>query len=356
MQYLNGFLNNLTEEKIFILIKAVIIIAVLDILSPLFSYIIVKIFNWKKTVKEIKENAFYMPLRAFFKVLGIYLAILYIKPVFYISQNAMNIITKIFRILVIINTAIGLGNSVTKKSKLINRIKDKSEKEIDDATTKVIVRVIKALIYIIAGFMIIADLGYDLSGIITGLGLGSVVVTLAAQDTIKNLLGGIMIYADHPFKVGEYIRFGTYEGTVEDITFRSTKLRTIENTIAQIPNAEITSTTVTNFSKMKKRRYSLNLGIVLDTDLNKIADLKTQILELLNNNSNVIEESSHVFFGEIGANEFKINIFCYVDIVNYFDYLEIKEQLNLDIMNLINTNKIQLAYDTKTIEIKNSIK
>lgn len=350
------FLNNFTGENAIVLIKAVIIIAVLDILSPLFSYIIIKVFNWKKTTNQIKENPFYIPIRAFFKILGIYTAIMYIKPVFGISQHAMDIITKITKILVIINTAIALGNSVTKKSRLINKIKDKSEKEIDDATTKIIVRVIKALIYIIAAFMIIADLGYDLSGIITGLGLGSVVLTLAAQDTIKNLLGGIMIYADHPFKVGEYIRFGTYEGTVEDITFRSTKLRTIENTIAQIPNAEITSTTVINFSKMQKRRYSLNLGLVLDTDLNKVADLKIKLLEYLNNHPNVIEESAHIFFGDIGANEFKINIFCYVDIVNYFEYLELKEQLNFSIMNLINTNKIQLAYDTKTIEIKNSMK
>lgn len=351
-----NFLSNLTGEKAIILIKAVIIIAVLDIFSPLFSYIIVKLFNWKKTGKEIKENPFYTPLRAFFKILGIYCAIIYIKPVFNISQNAMDIITKIFRIIIIINTAIGFGNSVTKKSRFINRIKEKSDKEVDDATVKVIVRVVKSLIYLIAGFMIIADLGYDLSGIITGLGLGSVVVTLAAQDTIKNLLAGIMIFADKPFKVGEYIRVGTYEGTVEDITFRSTRLRTIENTIAQISNSEISNSTVVNFSKMEKRRYALNLGVVLDTDLNKIIELKVQILEYLNNHPNVISDTSNMFFGDVGANEYKLNIFCYVNITNYIEYLELKEQLNLDIMNLIHTNKIELAYDTKTIEIKNSIK
>lgn len=346
------FLENLTREKTIILINAVILIAVLDILSPLFSYIIVKLFNWKKTKKQIQENPFYIPIKAFFKTLGIYIAIIYIQPTFAISQKAMDIITKIFKMVIIINTAIALGNSVTKKSRFINKIKDKSEKEIDDATTKLIVRVIKALIYIIAGFMVIADLGYDLSGLITGLGLGSVVITLAAQDTIKNLLGGIMIYIDHPFKVGEYIKFDTYEGTVEDITFRSTKLRTPENTIAQIPNSEISSATVVNFSKMKKRRYLITLGLVLDTDLNKIADLKGKILELLNNNEHVIEQSAHVFFEEIGANEFKVKAFCYVDTVNYFDFIELKEQLNFGIMNIINENKIELAYDTKTIEIK----
>ena len=165
-----------------------------------------------------------------------------------------------------------------------------------------------------------------------------------------------MIFADKPFKVGEYIRVGTYEGTVEDITFRSTRLRTIENTIAQISNSEISNSTVVNFSKMEKRRYALNLGVVLDTDLNKIMELKVQILEYLNNHPNVIDDTANMFFGDVGTNEYKLNIFCYVNITNYIEYLELKEQLNLDIMNLIHTNKIELAYDTKTIEIKNSIK
>ena len=87
------------------------------------------------------------------------------------------------------------------------------------------VRGIKFLIYAIAVFIIIFEMGYDLSGLITGLGIGSVVLTLAAQDMIKSLLGGFFIFTDKPFKVGDFIKFSTYEGTVEDITFRSTKIR-----------------------------------------------------------------------------------------------------------------------------------
>ena len=356
VRFVEQFINNFTGDMAIDLIEAILIIAVLDIFSPLFSYIIVKLFNWKKKREEIKENAFYTPIKSFFKILGIYIAILYLQPTFNISQNVIDIVTKIFRMIVIISTAIGLTNSITKKSRFIRAIKDRSDKEFDDATTNIIVRIIKVLIYIIATFMVIADLGYDLSGIITGLGLGSVVVTLAAQDTMKNLFGGLMILMDKPFAVGEYIRFGTYEGTVEDITFRSTKIRTLENSIAQIPNAEISSTAVVNFTKMEKRRYELNLGLVLGTDLNKMVDLKIQILEFLNTHEHVIEDSTSVTFQAVEPSEFKMQIYCYVDTVDYNEYLNVKEQLNFGIMDIVHRNNIELAYDTKTIEIKNSTK
>ena len=120
---------------------------------------------------------------------------------------------------------------------------EKLDKDIDDATTKFMVRGIKFLIYAIAVFIIIFEMGYDLSGLITGLGIGSVVLTLAAQDMIKSLLGGFFIFTDKPFKVGDFIKFSTYEGTVEDITFRSTKIRTLSNSVVQVPNSLISSYT-----------------------------------------------------------------------------------------------------------------
>ena len=352
MEFFKTMISNLDQQTTIILIEAIVIIAVLDIFSPLFSYIIIKIFNWKKTGQEIKENAFYTPIKSFFRVLGVYMAIILLKPVFHIEQNTMDLINKIFKMIVIITTAVGLTNSITKKSMVINKIKEKSDRDIDDATTKMLIRIIKAVIYIIAGFMILADLGYDLSGLITGLGLGTVVITLAAQDTIKNLFAGIMIFTDKPFKIGDFVKFKEYQGTVEDITFRSTRLRTVQNTIAQIPNIEISNYTVINYSKMQKRRYDLNLGLVLNTDLEKMADLKFKILEFLKSQTEIIDGTEHVYFDSIGTNEYNVSIFFYTSIISYFDYLEFKEQINYGIMNIVNQNNIELAYDTKTIEIK----
>lgn len=347
-----NFIKNMNENTTISLIIAVVIIAILDIFSPILAYIVVKIFNLKKRKKEIKNNAFYIPLKSFFRVSGIYLAIIFLKPTFNLSDNTIDIVTKVYKIAVIITTAIGFANSITRKSRFIQRIKDRSEKDVDDVTTRFIVRGIRALIYTIAAFMVISELGYDLSWLITGLGLGSVVVTLAAQDTIKSLLGGFIIFTDKPFRIGDYIKFDKYEGIVEDISFRSTKLRTLENSIAQIPNAVISNSIVENLSKMTKRRFELDLELVLDTSIENLKRLEAGIEKELTLNESIVKESINISFNEITSNGLNLKVLCYVDIVDLYLFLKAKELINTQIINVVRKNGIDLAYDTKTIEIK----
>lgn len=352
MENILNFIKDINESTTISLIVAVSIIAILDIFSPLFSYIIIKVFNFKKSKREIKNNAFYMPLKSFFRVLGVYLAIIFLKPTFKLSDDLINIATKGFKMIVIITTAVGLANSITKKSRVIQRIKDRSEKNVDDTTTRYIIRIIKAIIYIIATFMIITELGYDLSWLVTGLGLGSVVVTLAAQDTIKNLLGGFIIFTDKTFAVGDYIKVGTHEGTIEDISFRSTRIRTLENSIVQIPNAEISTATVENLSKIVKRRFYLDLELVLDTSIEKVERLKEDIIRKLARNETIEEKSLNVNLTDITANGLNLKIYCYIKEADYGLFLKDKEIVNFQILDIVRKNGIDLAYDTKTIEIK----
>ena len=336
------FFMNLDVDQIMSLIIALGIIVGLFLLSPLFSYIIIRIFKIKNKKSKIKENAFYIPLRAFFRVIGIYIAILYLKPIFNISNNIMEIITKIVKIIIIINTANGFAGSINKNSRVINKWIEKSDKDIEDPTIKLMVRAVKALIYVIAGFMIIADLGYDLSGLVTGLGLGTVVLTLAAQDIIKNLLSGMMIILDKPFKVGDYIKFDKYEGTVVDITFRSTRLRTTENSIAQVPNSLIANSTVTNVSKINNRRYSIIVQAVSGTDLNKLNKTQTEIEEYLKRSEVVLKETVNVVFNDISFSGYHISAYCYLDIADFNDFNQEKSILNYGIMEIVQKNEIQL--------------
>lgn len=345
-------IKNLNAETTMNLIIAIIILAVLDIFSPLFSYIILKLFNFDKTKKQIKNNPLYMPLKSFFKVTGIYLAILFIRPTFKLTDEFMNFATKIYKVLVTITIANSLANSMTKKSRFIKAIKDKSEKEINDASTKMIVRGIRTLIYIIATFMVFYEMGYDLSGLITGLGLGTVVLTLAAQDTVKSLLGGFIIFTDKPFKIGDYIKVQTYQGTVEDMTLRSTRIRQLDDSIVQIPNSVIASVAVENLSKIRRRRYVLNLNIVEVTKPEKIVTLKQKILECLMKNENIIKDTISIYFTEVTESSFKISIIFYFDVSDYIEFLELKDEVNREIITILNKEKINLAYDTKTIEIK----
>ena len=352
MSNINSFLENLTGQETVDLVIAVLIIAVLDIFSPLFSYAVIKIFKFKEKGAKIKKNAFYIPLKSFFKVLGVYLALLFLKPTLNIDDNFMNIATKIFKVIVILNTAIGLAKSIDKESFLVRKIIDKSEKNIENSSVKFLIRMIKVLIYIIAGFMIIAELGYDLSGLVTGLGLGSVVLTLAAQDTLKNLFSGIMIALDKPFQVGDYVKFGTYEGTIEDITFRSTRVRMRDNSLAQVPNSVISSTTVVNISRIKKRLYEIDLQVNFDTSLAKLSNFEHSVLDFLNNYDMVVEQSANVFLKQINSDDYNIHIYCYLNVTDFDQFCIEKGKLNYEIMNIIKQNDIKLALET--MEIKNT--
>lgn len=347
MESILNLIKSLNGQNTIDLIIAVAIVAVLDIFSPLFSYIILKILNFKKNSNEIRDNIFYMPLKVFFRVSGIYWAILFLKPTFAFSENFIIGVTKLYKIAVTITFANSLANSITRKSKLIKLIKEKSDKDINDSTTTILVRIIKVLIYMVAVFIVFAEIDYDLSGLVTGLGLGSVVLTLAAQDTIKNLLGGIIIFMDKPFLVGETIKFSDYQGTVEDMTLRSTRIRTVDNSVIQIPNSLIASASVENLSKVQKRRYILNLELVLDTKLEKIDILKSRIYQILMKNEEVFKDSINIHFTEIGTNGFNIMVVCYFNVSDYMEFLDLKEELNKNIMRIINEEKIGLAYMPK---------
>jgi MscS family membrane protein len=352
MEAILDIIKSLNAEATIDLIIAVGIIAVFDIFSSIFSAIILKLFNFKKTWKEIKENTFYMALKSFFRVSGIYIAILFLRPTFGFSADFILIVTKIYKVIVTITIANSLANSITRKSRFIKIIREKSDKDINDSGARILVRVIKTLIYIIAIFVVFAEIGYDLSGLVTGLGLGSIVLTLAAQDTIKNLLGGIIIFMDKPFRVGEMIKVLTYQGTVEDMTLRSTRIRTLDNSLIQIPNSLIASESVENLSKFKRRRYILELELVLNTKMDKIDILKEKIHENLMRNEHIFKDTINIHFTEITSNGFKIIIGCYFDVSDYMEYLDLKEDLNKNIITIINKENIELAYDTKTIEIK----
>ena len=136
-----------------------------------------------------------------------YSAVMFLKGYFQISEEIINIVNKIFKISIIIVVAKGFEQAITVQSKIIKKIQSKisHDKTADNNSLGLIIKIAKAIIYTIAAVLIIQELGYDLKGLIAGLGIGGVIITLAAQDTAKNLFGGLVIFLDKPFKVGDIV-------------------------------------------------------------------------------------------------------------------------------------------------------
>ena len=264
----------------------------------------------------------------------------------------MNIIELTFKIICVILFAKALAGCFTTDSKTMRKLQRKFMTEADDNRVNFIYKTIRCVIYIIAVLVVIALLGINLNTILAGLGIGSVVITLAAQNLAKDLLGGFVIFTDKPFKVGDWIQFGDYEGTVEDITYRSTRLRTFENSIVNIPNSIIANESLINCSKIEKRRYKINLGLTLETPLNKVKTVEEKIKTMLKEKENVMDDSIIVKFDKITDNTINLLIYAFTDSVDYESFLKQKEEINFKIMQILESENVELAYDTKTVYVK----
>lgn len=347
-------IKNIQMSQVIDIVIAILIYILFRCLSKSLAYITVKIFKPKaKTKKEIRNNAFYTPLKVFYVVLGIYLALLFIRQPLNTGKWINSAIDKLFQIVIIILTANGIANSLTTNNSLVNRLKDRMNPDVEDSMLKFVLKGIRILVYIIAGFIIITDLEINLNGLVAGLGIGSVVITLAAQDTAKNLFGGLVIFLDKPFVVGDWIEIENYEGTVEDITFRSTRVRTFENSVVNIPNAVIANDSIINWSRMEKRRNKVNLCLDLDTPLEKVQIVQKRIKELLIKHDDVIDDTIIVRFDNITDNGINLLVCSYTNSIDYASFLEEKEKINFKIMQILKEEKVELAYDTKTVYVKN---
>lgn len=353
MEQIENFIENITAVQVVDIVIAVGIILFFRIFSSSFSYIIIRMFKIReKKAKKIKESAFYSPLKVFFIILGFYLAIVFLKVPLNITDEVMSVAYKAFIIISTIAFAKGLAESFTPKSSLYKKMKEKTSKDVEDSMFDFALKIIRVVIYLIAGFIIVSALGINLNGLVAGLGIGGIIVTLAAQDTAKNVFAGLVIFLDKPFIVGDWIQMDTFEGTVEDITFRSTRVRTFENALLNIPNSIISNASIINWSKMEKRRYRANLCIEIDTPLEKLDKFKTRVQDMLQAREAIYDDSIIVKFDNITDNGLNVLICSYTDSVDYASYIAEKEDINYKIMKILREENIELAYDTKTVYVK----
>lgn len=341
--------KNLSLENIIDIGIGLAIIVIFKIFSSSFAYIIIKMFKFKvKDKKKIKSNGFYKPLKAFFVLLGVYIGVMALK----LPDDAFSIATKIFKICTIIIISKGFANLFDASSETFNAIREKLHIEGTDTTINFFSKIAKGLIYIVAAFIVISEFGYDLSGLAAGLGIGSVVIALAAQDIAKSFVAGVSIIADRPFDIGDYIEVDTYAGTVEDITFRTTRIRDINNQIVVLPNSFLTTASIINATKREKRRYYLLLTLELNTPLEKVASLSDNIKLTLNTHPNIIKEDIKVFFDTISSNGIDMSISFYTDITDTTDFMKFKEEINYALLKMINEANIELAYSSQSIYLK----
>jgi len=210
-------------------------------------------------------------------------------------------------------------------------------------------RTIKAVVGIIAFIAVLDNFGFDVAALIAGLGVGGIAVGLAAQKTVENLFGGITLYADRPVQVGDFFRWGDKVGTVEEIGLRSTRVRTLDRTIVTVPNAEFAGTQLENFAKRDRIRLYTTIGVRYETTPEQLRYILVEVRRLLYSHEKVLPEPARIRFVGFGAYSLDLEIFAYVGTADWNEFLGVREDLYLRIMDIVDASGSGFAFPSQTL-------
>jgi len=212
-------------------------------------------------------------------------------------------------------------------------------------------RIAKGLILAFGGLAALAAAGVNVTAAVAGLGVGGIAIALAAQKTIENLFGGVTLFADKPVSVGDFFRFGDQTGTVEEIGLRSTRVRTLDRTLVSIPNAEFSNLQLENFAKRDRVRLHTILGVRYETTSEQLRYLLARLRELLLAHPRITEDPARVRFVGFGAYSLDIELFAYVDTPDWSEFLEVREDLFLRIIDIVNEAGSGFAFPSSTMYV-----
>ncbi|MDB1953560.1 mechanosensitive ion channel family protein [Clostridium tertium] len=207
------------------------------------------------------------------------------------------------------------------------------------------VSIIIRLVIIVIGISCIAR-EFGFTGFITGLGISGVAFALMAQDTFSNLFGGVIIVLDRPFAIGDWIQTSQVEGIVEDITFRSTRIRTFSMAVATVPNSKLANENIINWTQRKLRRIHFKFTIKFDTEVEKIKNCVNRIEELLKSHEKIDKDLIIVSFNELSTYGFGVFVYFYTNELNYTLYEKLKEEINMEILRILREEDVGLMFLT----------
>ncbi|MDX1412442.1 MAG: mechanosensitive ion channel, partial [Nitrospirales bacterium] len=219
-------------------------------------------------------------------------------------------------------------------------------KGLDAAMIRVVSQIIGfgvAAWVVILGAQII---GIPLVPVIAGLGVGGLALALSAQPTVENFIGGVTLFADRPVRLGDMVQFGDKFGEVEEIGVRSTRIRTLDRTLVTVPNAEFSKLHLENFTQRDKILFHPRIRLRLDTSPDQLRYILVEIRKLLYAHPKVLQDPARIRFVEFGTYSLDFEVFAYINVFNYGEYLEIAEDLYLHIMELLAQAGTGLAVPT----------
>ncbi|WNC72768.1 mechanosensitive ion channel family protein [Thalassotalea psychrophila] len=313
-------------------------------ITGLIRFLLIKLVAYSEVYRRTMRRLIRVPLRLFLFFILLQWATghlgLSLSARVWLDTGTLNYMATIFLSMGIIEFCFALY--VSRQSQENNSI----------AILKPMVTTLKIITVIVIGLNWFKDAGFNITAIITGLGIGSLAIALAAQKSLENVFGAFTLFIARPIKPGDMCKFGNTQGRVEEIGLRSTKIRKLDRKVVHVPNSTIASMELENISEIDNRRYLKRFRIRLNTPTDKLKALVEAIRKLVDEHPNTIDLERYVRFEDIEDDAFIVVVNAYSTVPGRVQYKEIEEKLNFQIMQVIDQHEVELAIPEQRLSIK----
>ncbi|MBC6411000.1 MAG: mechanosensitive ion channel family protein [Ekhidna sp.] len=359
--HLLNFLPKLGTRKILGLYTyqyiAIFILALLSIIIyRLFAFFTERIISnlLKKSgySKDASQKHLWLVAKPF-SVFIIVLLLLLLTPALQLPAEYSKYIHLILSVLVPLSGTIIMYRIVNIVSIYLAKAAQKTDSTLDDQLIPLLRKTLKAFVITIGTLFILDNLNIPILPLLTGLSIGGLAFALAAQDTIKNFFGSIMIFIDKPFQVGDWITSGEVDGTVEEVGFRSSRVRTFRNSMIYVPNSKLADNVIDNHGLRRYRRFYTQITITYDTPPELIEIFVKGLRKIVDEHPVTWKENHHIYFNDMASFSLNIMFYVFFDVPTWGEELQARHEVLMSIVKLAKELGVNFAFPTQTLHVEN---
>lgn len=276
----------------------------------------------------------------------------YLLPPLQLPIAASQFVMMILRMISIVLVVLVAYRIVDIVALYIGKVTDRTESKMDDQLVPLVTAALKAIVVIFAVFSALRLLDFDPTALIAGISIGGLAIALAAQDTVKNLFGSLTIFVDRPFQVGDWINFGDIHGTVEEVGFRSTRVRTFANSMVYVPNGKLADMVLNNYGLRAYRRFKTKIALTYDTPPALIEAYVEGLKEMVRNHPKTRKDYFEVHLNELGSDSLQILFYIFFEVPSWPEELKARHEMLLGAMELARALGVRFAFPTRTLHIE----
>lgn len=243
-------------------------------------------------------------------------------------------------------------NLVDVLSAYMKKLAKQTENTLDDQLVPLMRKILKTFVVVVGVIAILNGFRFDIWPLLTGLSIGGLAFALAAQDTLKNLFGSLMIFVDRPFQIGDWVTSGDIDGTVEEVGFRSTRIRTFRDSVMYVPNSIISNSNVDNHGKRKYRRFNTTLSVTYDTPSRLIETFVKGVERIVQNHPDTRKDYYNIFLNDYAASSLDIMLYVFFAVPDWTQELRCRQEIMLEVNKLAEHLGVRFAFPTQTLMIE----